>query len=573
MKSSQRAPHDSLTETRVARELGLFLPFVRPGTWAKRKNGRGRSREAKSQDWKMAKDKTRTNHILLLLCLNVGVDPPDVMRVQPCAKLECWSDPLLAQSKMLTKGSEVIGELLQDQYRSLMREKKENIFCKTCLELSVDDLKYNLQTMRKKARDGRILIHYNGHGVPRVTQHGELWFFDSSHSQYVPVTITDIMQCVGSPAIYVLDCSNAGAILHHWYRHNFHNSRKKDILICACRRHEDLPMNPNLPADILTACLTTPIRASFEWYYHYSQRECLLPNVTKPMLQHLPGSAQDRKSPLGELLWIFTAVTDAIAWCSLSRELFNRLFRPRHDMLQMTLFRNFLLADRIMREAGCVPLSHPPLPETHAHPMWESWELALEFILSQLPSMLNEDFSVNPSYVYKPSPFFNEQLTAFELWVEFAGTSTKTPDQLPCIIQGLSSHQYRVRSLRLLARFLDLGEWAVEDALSCGVMPYVCKLLHQVRTESWIMSVSVTAGWMECPDQLRLGNDLLTAVRMQRLYVEKGHSRRDIMRQIGAQATDPLDKAEAVLDAKKEKSGGKKMSFKPRTGNAKAGGK
>ncbi|KAJ9468507.1 hypothetical protein DIPPA_27561 [Diplonema papillatum] len=112
---------------------------------------------------------------------------------------------------------------------------------------------------------------------------------------------------------------------------------------------------------------------------------------------------------------------------------------------------------------------------------------------------------------------------------------------------------------------------------------YVCGRTHLAGGElletnfnmlrSWIMSVSVTAGWMECPDQLRLGNDLLTAVRMQRLYVEKGHSRRDIMRQIGAQATDPLDKAEAVLDAKKEKSGGKKMSFKPRTGNAKAGGK
>ncbi|KAJ9442699.1 hypothetical protein DIPPA_24116 [Diplonema papillatum] len=113
---------------------------------------------------------------------------------------------------------------------------------------------------------------------------------------------------------------------------------------------------------------------------------------------------------------------------------------------------------------------------------------------------------------------------------------------------------------------------------------YVCGRTHLAGGEllesnfnmlrSWVLSVSATVGWLQSPDQLRLGNDLLTAVRMQRLYVEKGHSRRDLLRQIGTQAEDALDKAEAVLDSKKEKHGpAKKMAFKPRTGNAKAGGK
>jgi regulator-associated protein of mTOR len=29
----------------------------------------------------------------MLLCLNLGVDPPDVVKTNPCAKLECWVDP------------------------------------------------------------------------------------------------------------------------------------------------------------------------------------------------------------------------------------------------------------------------------------------------------------------------------------------------------------------------------------------------------------------------------------------------------------------------------------------------
>ena len=39
------------------------------------------------------------------------------------------------------------------------------------------------------------------------------------------------------------------------------------------------------------------------------------------------GKLNDRKTPLGELNWIFTAVTDSIAWNLLPRALFHRLFR------------------------------------------------------------------------------------------------------------------------------------------------------------------------------------------------------------------------------------------------------
>lgn len=32
----------------------------------------------------------KTVSVALVLCLNVGVDPPDVVKTQPCARLECW---------------------------------------------------------------------------------------------------------------------------------------------------------------------------------------------------------------------------------------------------------------------------------------------------------------------------------------------------------------------------------------------------------------------------------------------------------------------------------------------------
>ena len=32
----------------------------------------------------------KTVSVALVLCLNVGVDPPDVVKISPCARLECW---------------------------------------------------------------------------------------------------------------------------------------------------------------------------------------------------------------------------------------------------------------------------------------------------------------------------------------------------------------------------------------------------------------------------------------------------------------------------------------------------
>lgn len=42
----------------------------------------------------------------------------------------------------------------------------------------------------------------------------------------------------------------------------------------------------------------------------------------------------------------------------------------------------------------------------------------------------------------------------------------------------LLSQVHRARALALLGRFLDLGSWAVDLALSVGIFPYVLKLLQ-----------------------------------------------------------------------------------------------
>lgn len=178
---------------------------------------------------------------------------------------------------------------------------------------------------------------------------------------------------------------------------------------------------------------------------------------------------------LGELNWIFTAITDTIAWNTLPRDLFQKLFRQ--DLLVASLFRNFLLAERIMRSCDCTPISSPQLPPTYQHPMWSAWDLALDLSLGQLPGILHND---EP---FEHLPFFEEQLTAFQVWLQLGSEERTPPEQLPIVLQVLLSQVHRMRALELLGKFLDLGPWAVNLALSVGIFPYVLKLLQSCAKE------------------------------------------------------------------------------------------
>lgn len=79
--------------------------------------------------------------------------------------------------------------------------------------------------------------------------------------------------------------------------------------------------------------------------------------------------------------------------------------------------------------------------------------------------------------------FFEQNLTAFDLWVKYGTNSRHPPEQLPIVLQVLLSQVHRVRTLVLLSRFLDLGPWAVYLSLSIGIFPYVLKLLQSPAHE------------------------------------------------------------------------------------------
>ncbi|KAJ3570758.1 hypothetical protein NP233_g4189 [Leucocoprinus birnbaumii] len=401
-----------------------------------------------------APGKLKTANAALVLCLNIDVDPPDIVKTNPCAALESWH-----------------------QFEGLSLK----IAYKPILDPSLEDLRRFCQTLRRQAKDDAVLFYYNGHGVPKPTSSGELWCFNRNYTQYIPVSLQEVQSWIGSPGVYIWDCSAAGHLLNNF--NSFARRRDQEaraqhgefpegvhpftdsLQLAACGPNEQLPSCPELPADVFTACLTSPIDIALRYFIMNNQ----LPNgISIDMVIQLPGDLKDRRTPLGELNWIFTAITDTIAWTTFPRDIFVKLYRS--DLLIASLFRNFLLAERVMKNYHCTPLTEPRLPPTNTHPLWDTWDLAVDACLRQLPELLflqpelkGGDISkmgITPDqlgqpgkdpfggilkppdakpYVYVPNRFFADQLTAFEVWISRGGSALtkRGPMALPLSSAGV----------------------------------------------------------------------------------------------------------------------------------------
>lgn len=331
-----------------------------------------------------------------------------------------------------------------------------------------EDLRKLCVSLRRKARSERALFYYNGHGVPRPTSSGEIWVFNRQYTQYIPVAVADIVGYLSGPSVYIWDCSNAGHITakiqelqnlpegkfpapsattappssssnqqqphlqgsgtpdsaNHPSIGGTPISSIQDIFqLAACQAHETLPMNPDLPADLFTSCITSPIEMSLRFFILHNP---LRNKMDLETAMKIPGKVTDRKTPLGELMWIFTSVTDTIAWNMVPRHQFQRLYR--HDLVLAALFRGFLLAERVMKRYNCTPISVPAIPSCANHPLWDSWDLALDRCLAQMPALMAYEEKKRaaerngepppPPVVFSHSYFFADHLSAVSVWID-----------------------------------------------------------------------------------------------------------------------------------------------------------
>ena len=104
---------------------------------------------------------------------------------------------------------------------------------------------------------------------------------------------------------------------------------------------------------------------------------------------------------------------------------------------------------------------------------------------------------------FQHSPFFSEQLTAFQVWLAMGAEDRDPPEQLPIVLQVLLSQVHRLRALDLLGRFLDLGPWAVNLVSPLILLPDSHIFFFMVQTICWyIKTLLVVMTERDCSHEI-----------------------------------------------------------------------
>lgn len=105
------------------------------------RKGKNKATDEVALPWRL-RSRLKTVNAGLFLCLNIGVDPPDIVKTNPCAKTECWVDPSTLPS---TKAIEAIGRsepfnpLVANQFQTSSSSSRRSIpksdtkLCVPCL--------------------------------------------------------------------------------------------------------------------------------------------------------------------------------------------------------------------------------------------------------------------------------------------------------------------------------------------------------------------------------------------------------------------------------------------------------
>lgn len=358
--------------------------------------------------------------------------------------------------------------------------------CRACYDPAQEHLLTVVRATRRLTKE-RIVFHYmhqNAPSTPALRDEGKLLLTVQDTNEHQNLSLGSVHEQLRAPAVYIFDCPHAGRLVSAL---DGMLAPDEDVVaLGTCGALETLPWpGLGLPQDLLSACLMSPVRAALN-FYRVRSASGILAEVVASAMRLVTARAQDRSTPLGELVSVFTAVADAIAWSCLPTGTFQRLFRE--DGALAELCRNFLLASRILNAFGLGAASRPALPPTHGHHMWSVWDSTMEAFLLRL----SQQSALPPSPTSQgalagrpPCPFFEEQMSAFAVWLRFqqplggpgARAPAEPPAELPVMLQCLLHPGCRLRALHLLTLFVDLGAWAVQLILLVGARPYLTKLL------------------------------------------------------------------------------------------------
>lgn len=296
--------------------------------------------------------------------LNTSVMLPDVVSWELTGRTRSWMNVMWLQGKAEAR-------LRATSDRTVNVDLEESLFARAKFrslpDASRDDLHRVCQVIRDEIGPGaRPVIHYSGRRLASTETDNCFWLNDDQYSGKLElVKRNQVEEWLGAPeVVYLYECDSAEKFLYGC------GEDDKGYHLAACGKGETLPKD-----DVFSGVISLPVKAAYGWHCAQSNRA----NMASKMVV---GDICDRQILMGQLDWVLTLILDAIARDSLPKELFQKLFRG--DLLTATIFRRFILSQRIMKRTGCHPVSRPALPDCSQHRLWTLWDNVMDMTVMLL---------------------------------------------------------------------------------------------------------------------------------------------------------------------------------------------
>ncbi|XP_053690228.1 regulatory-associated protein of mTOR-like [Sabethes cyaneus] len=390
------------------------------------------------------------------LHLNATFVLPDIVAWELTERTDSWINVHWLEKRTVLEAVNAETELtdLDREQSYSVRAGFRSLPDPTDLELKKICRLLNDNNKRKNNIYKRPLVHYNGHSVEAGNPEEKLFLMhdDRYTGKINRVDASLVQEWLEMPAVFVYDCDSAGRFLEGLSEDN------ENLHLASCGVHEKLP---ELQRDLFSRVLSCPVQTALKWH---GAKLGIAIEVEKL------GNLKDKKSLLGQLNWISSIVTDTIAYNALSKEVFEKLFRE--DLLVGTLWRRFLLAQRILKDSNCAPISHPPVPDCSEHLLWSFWDSALN---NTLEHFRFEEYNGKTLI----DEFFHEAL------------SRTGVESLPLVLEALQLTKHSAKALEILQR-----DWPTiqNNSYLLGNMMYkLSKLLSSKNVELFNSSAELLA--------------------------------------------------------------------------------
>lgn len=291
----------------------------------------------------------RSKRVISLLCVFDGLRTPSIQRLVRKPQTIC-------QHPLISFDPTCYSPAAQRAFPELYRRT----FGSTCQSAIAVDPTINAVTAllgsEAAAPHSRVLIHFCGHGTHAPTRSG-LFFFTEDRKRYKPYKMQSFLSlCVSSPC-FIFDCPSAGVL------QPLVSERRDAFAFFACRDGEELPYSTHTPMDLFSSCLLSPFETAVWWH---SQRHA-------PVLRSTSAADERTKRFLSTFL---SFVLDAIGFETQSSDVYTAY---TSDSMLETLFRGFILAQRVMGSFNVHCTAWPAMADATENSFWGLWDIAVDF--------------------------------------------------------------------------------------------------------------------------------------------------------------------------------------------------